>query len=1434
MARDSAEKTQTSQLKQPQADIANPSPAINESGTYSEAHLKQPDQDKETQICEKPTDALLSNSSIDRNELSKEKKHTLDSHTGEGRQIGVLFENLSVHGSASSTSTQPTVVSALVSPIKRLAKLLGGRHSRQTSSQILYGLDGLLCPGELLLVLGRPGSGCSTFLKAVCGYLDGLSLDPASKIQYQSISLEILLKEYRGEVVYNAEEDYHFPHLTVGETLEFAASSRAPHTRAVNVSRGEYVKAAVQAVMDLYGLSHTKDTHVGNEYIRGVSGGERKRVSIAEMTLARAPIGAWDNSTRGLDANSALDFAQALRLSADVSKTCHAAAVYQASDAIYNTFDNVILLYEGHQIYFGPCRNAVPYFEEMGWKRHPRQVSADFLTAITNPSEREPRKGMESSVPRTPEEFEARWKQSPEYASLRVKMNRHAEAFPSVDNKNQANHIRYSSPYLISVPMQLRLCLVRAYRRNLNDLAGIISTAIVQIVLAVLIGSLFYNIPNDSSGLSQRASVIFLAVLTNNLISLLEINVLYSQRAIVEKHANYAFVRPFTEAFASVIIDLPVKLLRCLLASIVIYFMANLRREAGHFFIYILFQLTSVVTMSGLFRCLATMTKTLGQAMALGGIIIICIAVYTGYTVPQPDMRPWLGWIRWINPIFYAFEGVISNEFHGLKAICVNFVPDYPHVLGSSFTCSVVGSTAGQLYVSGDVFIEKNYQYSHSHLWRNFGIIVAFLVFFHAAYLILTELVPGTASSGNTLCFLSRNSPDNPGADDLESRKQSGALREVQSSRSHLCLSVPQQRRVFSWKGLSYDIPVKGGTKRLLDDVNGWAKPGTLTALMGLSGAGKTTLLDVLAQRMTVGVVTGEMLVDGNNLNASFRRNTGYVEQHDLHLESSTIREALRFSAALRQPRSTPIDEKYEFVEDVIHLLGMGDFSDAIIGIPGHGLNIEQRKLLTIGVELAAKPELLTFLDEPTSGLDSQSSWAICAFMRKLADHGQAVLATIHQPGAVMFEQFDRLLLLAQGGRPVYFGDIGSHSRTLLDYLESNGARPCGPTENPAEYMLDVVNQGPQENSQALDWVDIWKKSAQNQAVIDELDRMASTPSQTPTTDTPKELEFAMPVGSQIHHVLKRDFQQYYRQPEYIMAKLSLGIVSGLFIGFSFWMSDESNQGFQNTMFSLFLLCTIFSTMVNQILPKFIGRRALYELRERPSRTYSWQVFIFSQILVELPWQALLGICTWASFYFSVYGGNQDSERQCLVFLFVLQFFLFASSFAHLIAAAIPNPILGSMLALFMFVLSLLSNGVMQAPSNLPPFWSYMHRVSPLTYYVGGISATALHGRPIHCTDREVVSFDAPAGQTCGEYLREYLEFAPGRLLNWNSTSECQYCPLRSADQYLASRDIFWDLRWRDYGLLWAYFAFNILAAISLYYLFRVLPYSRKNKVKKT
>lgn len=213
----------------------------------------------------------------------------------------------------------------------------------------------------------------------------------------------------------------------------------------------------------------------------------------------------------------------------------------------------------------------------------------------------------------------------------------------------------------------------------------------------------------------------------------------------------------------------------------------------------------------------------------------------------------------------------------------------------------------------------------------------------------------------------------------------------------------------------------------------------TQLTLQGVSGAGKTTLLDVLATRVTMGVVSGNTRIDGLATDSSFQHRVGYVQQQDLHLTTMTVREALEFSALLRQSAEISRADKLAYVEHVIDMLDMQEFSDAVIGTPGEGLNVEQRKRLTIGVELAARPQLLVFLDEPTSGLDSQTSWAICDLIEKLTASGQAVLCTIHQPSAMLFQRFDRLLLLAPGGKTVYFG--GKFPQHLIEIF-TNIYRP--------------------------------------------------------------------------------------------------------------------------------------------------------------------------------------------------------------------------------------------------------------------------------------------------------------------------------------------------------------------------------------------------------
>lgn len=345
----------------------------------------------------------------------------------------------------------------------------------------------------------------------------------------------------------------------------------------------------------------------------------------------------------------------------------------------------------------------------------------------------------------------------------------------------------------------------------------------------------------------------------------------------------------------------------------------------------------------------------------------------------------------------------------------------------------------------------------------------------------------------------------------------------------------------FLWDSLCYDVKVKGGSRRLLDNVEGWIQPGSLTALMGASGAGKTTLLNVLANRASTGVISGEKVVDAKYQDEGFARKVGYAQQQDLNVSKSTVREALIFSARLRQPKKYSDAQKVAYVDEVIAILDLTRFANAVIGVSGEGLNIEQRKRVTIGVELAARPELLIFLDEPTSGLDSNTAWSICALLRKLADNGQAVLCTIHQPSGILFEMFDRLLFL-QNGHSIYFGSIGVNSRTLIDYFEKRGVRRCGTEENPAEWLLDVTGSA-LNAPDPVNWTDAWQTSQERQNIKETLEvmkkeLMASVAEIQETSSG----EYASSFVYQLYCVTRRNLKQDWRTPSYLYSKLFLTI----------------------------------------------------------------------------------------------------------------------------------------------------------------------------------------------------------------------------------------------------------------------------------------------------
>ena len=299
------------------------------------------------------------------------------------RHVGVVFKNLTVKGMGLGAALQPT----LSDPFLALPRLLKGLVSnpKQTAGKppirtLLNNFTGCIKPGEMLLVLGAPGSGCSTFLKVLANQRYGYE-SIEGDVTYGGTDAGKMGKDYRGEILYNPEDDLHYATLSVKNTLSFALKTRTPGKASRNEgeSRKDYVKEFLRVVAKLFWIEHTMNTKVGNEFVRGVSGGEKKRVSIAEAMITKASTQCWDNSTRGLDASTALEYVEALRSLTNMAHISTSVALYQAGESLYNLFDKVVLIDEGKCLYFGPTEEAAAYFEGLGFTRPARWTTADFV-----------------------------------------------------------------------------------------------------------------------------------------------------------------------------------------------------------------------------------------------------------------------------------------------------------------------------------------------------------------------------------------------------------------------------------------------------------------------------------------------------------------------------------------------------------------------------------------------------------------------------------------------------------------------------------------------------------------------------------------------------------------------------------------------------------------------------------------------------------------------------------------------------------------------------------------------------------------------------------------------------------------------------------------------------------------------------------------------
>ncbi|KAL8734249.1 MAG: hypothetical protein Q9181_003278 [Wetmoreana brouardii] len=1351
------------------------------------------------------------------------------------RKLGITWKNLTVKGIGSDAAFNENVFSQFNIPQNI-------REARQglPLNNIIENSHGCVKPGEMLLVLGRPGSGCTTLLKMLANRRNGYAKVDGD-VHFGSMTAKEA-QQYRGQIVMNTEEELFFPTLTVGQTMDFATRMKVPyHTFSDQHSDKDFQQEYRDFLLKSMGITHTSSTKVGNEFVRGVSGGERKRVSIIETLATRGSVFCWDNSTRGLDANTALQYTKAIRAMTDVTGMSSVVSLYQAGNGIYNLFDKVLVLDGGKEIYYGPREQARPFMEELGFVCGDGANVADYLTGVTVPTERHIREGFETSFPRTADEILADYSRTDTKAIMEKEYTYPQSDEAKENTKEFKEAIAYdkdrslpkSSPLTVSFPKQVKACVIRQYQIVWGDKPTFIIKQFATLLQALIVGSLFYDASSDSGGLFTKSGALFFSLLYQALMALSEVTDSFAGRPVLAKHKAFAFFHPAAFCIAQIAADIPVLFFQVSQFSLVLYFMVSLRVSASAFFTYFVVLFATAMCITAVMRAIGAVFSTFDGATKVSGFWFSALIVYTGYFIPKTQMHDWFVWVYWINPLAYGFEALMSNELHGQTIPCVNqnLIPNGPGYTDLAYqSCAgVPGAVQGATFVTGDQYLQA-YSYKHSHLWRNFGIIWGWWAFFVVLTIIATSNWKEMAGKSGFLLIPRENAKKNQQLlhNDEESQGKEkpasrGAMTMLDSSSSSMDEKTIENQlisntSVFTWKNLTYTVKTPSGDRVLLDNVQGWVKPGMLGALMGSSGAGKTTLLDVLAQRKTEGTITGSILVDGRPLSVSFQRSAGYCEQLDVHEPTATVREALEFSALLRQSRDTPREEKLRYVDTIVNLLEMQDIEHTLVGRTGMGLSVEQRKRLTIGVELVAKPSILIFLDEPTSGLDGQAAFNTLRFLRKLAAVGQAVLVTIHQPSASLFKEFDTLLLLARGGKTVYFGDIGDEASTLKDYFARYGA-PCPQDANPAEHMIDVVSGSA---SQGKDWNQIWLESPEHKEVSLEVDRIVKEAAAKPPGTSDDGHEFAMPLWQQIKLVTDRMNVALYRNTDYVNNKFALHVGSALFNGFTFWKIGNSVQELQLKLFTIFNFIFVAPGVINQLQPLFIDRRDIYEIREKKSKMYSWIAFVTGLIVSEFPYLCICAVLYFAPWYYTV-GFPTDSNKSGAVFFIMLFYEFIYTGIGQFVAAYSPNAVFASLVNPAIITILVSFCGVLMPYAQIQEFWRYwLYYLNPFNYLVSSILTFTVFDVKVQCKDSEFALFDTPNNQTCGEYLGPYRAGLGSRtnLINPEATSGCKVCQYRLGSDYLSTLNI------SDYYVGWRNAGIVVIFAISSYvmvYLFMKL-----------
>ncbi|XP_051142599.1 pleiotropic drug resistance protein 2-like isoform X2 [Andrographis paniculata] len=1291
-------------------------------------------------------------------------------------KVEVRYEHVSVDGDAFVGSRAlPTLLNASLNLIEGVFEKVKLIPSKKKSIKILDDISGTVKPSRMTLLLGPPGAGKTIMLKALSGKLDK-DLRVSGRITYCGHELSEFVPQRTCS--YISQHDLHHGEMTVRETLNFSGRCLGVGTRyelLAELSRREkeagikpdpeidsFMKAAAVSgqessivtdyALKLLGLDICADILVGDQMRRGISGGQKKRLTTGEMLVGPSKVFYMDEISTGLDSSTTYQIVKYMRQMVHIMDVTMIISLLQPAPETFELFDDIIMLSEGQIIYQGPREYILDFFSSVGFACPERKGVADFLQEVTSKKDQE----QYWSKKDEPYSYISVSEFVDHFSSFHVGQKLSDDLAVPYDKAKAHPAALVTEKYGISNVELFKACLSREWLlMKRNSFLYIFKTFQITI-MSIITFTVFFRTEMSSGQLVDGEK--FYGALFFSLINVMfngtaELALTVMRLPVFFKQRDGLFYPAWAFSLPIWLLRIPLSIMESSIWIILTYYTIGFAPEPSRFFRQLLAFFALHQMALSLFRFIAALGRTQVVANTLGTFTLLIVFVLGGFIIAKDDIKPWMIWGYYVSPMMYAQNAITINEFLDKRWSTPNTDPRFSE------------PTVGKVLLKLRGMYTEDYMY-----WICVVALFGFSILFNVCFIVaLTYLNP----FGDSKSIV-------PDEDSVRKRKtlaSDGSLQSEASEGGEMSLRIKSEGSsratrgmllpftplslVFDHVNYFVDMPVemkKNGIEesrlQLLRDVSGAFRPGVLTALVGVSGAGKTTLMDVLAGRKTGGYIEGSISISGYpKVQSTFARISGYCEQNDIHSPHVTVYESVVYSAWLRLSNTVDKETREMFVEEVMELIELNPLRDALVGLPGvNGLSTEQRKRLTIAVELVANPSII-FMDEPTSGLDARAAAIVMRTVRNTVDTGRTVVCTIHQPSIDIFEAFDELLLMKRGGQVIYAGPLGRHSHLLIDYFKSvPGVPDIKEGYNPATWMLEVTTPA-MEAQLNIDFAQVYAKSdlyRRNEELIKQLSSPAPGSSEVrfPT-------EYAQSFFIQCRACFWKQHLSYWRHPRYNAVRFFMTIIIGAMFGIIFWDKGQQmskQQDLMNLLGAMYSAVLFLGGTNTSAVQSVVAVERSVFYREKAAGMYSALPYAFAQVAIETVYVAAQTLI-YTLLLYSMIGFEWRAEKFFFFYFFVCMCFVYFTSYGMMLVALTPNYQIAAIVMSFFLSFWNLFSGFLIPRTQIPIWWRWYYWASPVSWTIYGLVTSQVGDK------EELLEVPGFGNVSLKTYLDQYLGF---------------------------------------------------------------------------